>query len=87
VFSATASAACLLGLSREQIVSAFGIAGVQASGCYELVEGVNNEMRGLYAGFCQQGRDAQRADDYEGICERSGPPGANQRSNAAPDRR
>lgn len=51
VFSATASAAYLLGLSRDQIVSAFGIAGVQAFGCYELVEGVHNEMRGLYAGF------------------------------------
>ncbi|MBV8476870.1 MAG: MmgE/PrpD family protein [Acidobacteria bacterium] len=51
VFSATASAAYLLGLNRDQIASAFGIAGVQSSGCYELVEGVNNELRGLYAGF------------------------------------
>jgi 2-methylcitrate dehydratase PrpD len=51
VFSAAASAAYLLGLNRHQIASTFGIAGVQASGCYELVEGVNNEMRGLYAAF------------------------------------
>lgn len=51
VFSATASAAYLLGLNRDQIISAFGIAGVQASGCYELVEGINNQMRGLYAAF------------------------------------
>ena len=51
VFSATASAAYLLGLNRDQIASAFGIAGVQSAGTYELVQGVNNEVRGMYAAF------------------------------------
>ena len=51
VFSATASAAYLLGLDRSQTANALGIAGVQAAGTYELVQGVENEVRGMYAGF------------------------------------
>ncbi|WP_416139205.1 MmgE/PrpD family protein [Halomonas sp. HK25] len=51
VFSATAAGAHVIGLSREQTVNAFGIAGNQASGTMELAYGVGSDLRGMYAGF------------------------------------
>lgn len=51
VFSATAAGARILGFSEAQIVSAFGIAGAQASGTMELAYGTGSELRGMYAGF------------------------------------
>ena len=51
VYSATASAAYLLGLTPDQTANAFGIAGVQSAGTYEMVQGINNEVRGMYAAF------------------------------------
>lgn len=54
VFSATIAGAALLRLPPDKIASAIGIAGLQASGTYELVDGVNNEVRGYYAGFVSQ---------------------------------
>ena len=51
VFSATASAAYLLGLDRTQTANAFGIAGVQSAGTYEMVQGTDSEIRGMYAAF------------------------------------
>jgi 2-methylcitrate dehydratase PrpD len=55
VFSATASAAHVLGLSREQTVNAFGIAGMQSCGTLELAYGVGSDLRGMYAGFSTKG--------------------------------
>ena len=55
VFSATAAASHALGLSREQIVNAFGIAGMQACGTMELAYGVGSDLRGMYAGFTTKG--------------------------------
>lgn len=51
VFSATAAAARIMGLDAAQVVSAFGIAGTQASGTMELAYGVGSDLRGMYAGF------------------------------------
>jgi 2-methylcitrate dehydratase PrpD len=55
VYSATASAAHVLKLDREQIVSAFGIAGMQCCGTMELAYGVGSDLRGMYAGFTTKG--------------------------------
>lgn len=50
-FSGTAAAARVLGLNKDQVVSAFGIAGVQASGTMEMAYGTGSDLRGMYAGF------------------------------------
>lgn len=50
-FSATASCGRVLGLTHDQVVSAFGIAGTQASGTLEMAYGVGSDLRGMYAGF------------------------------------
>lgn len=51
VFSATAACGRVLGLSKEQMVNAFGIAGTQSSGALEFAYGVGCALRGMYAGF------------------------------------
>ena len=51
VFSATAACGRVLGLSREQMVNALGIAGTQSSGTLEFAYGVGCALRGMYAGF------------------------------------
>jgi 2-methylcitrate dehydratase PrpD len=51
VYSATAACARILKLNQDQVVSAFGIAGTQASGTMELAYGVGSDLRGMYAGF------------------------------------
>ncbi|RAM37399.1 MmgE/PrpD family protein [Arthrobacter globiformis] len=55
VFAATAAAGRVLGLSQEQMVSAFGIATMQSSGVMELVAGTGGDVRGMYAGFSAKG--------------------------------
>jgi 2-methylcitrate dehydratase PrpD len=55
VYSAAASAARVLNLSREQIVNVFGIAGMQCCGTMELAYGVGSDLRGMYAGFTTKG--------------------------------
>jgi 2-methylcitrate dehydratase PrpD len=55
VYSAAASAAHVLKLNREQIVNAFGIAGLQCCGTLELGYGVGSDLRGMYAGFSTKG--------------------------------
>ncbi|RDK06520.1 MmgE/PrpD family protein [Cupriavidus lacunae] len=55
VYAATATAAHVLGLKREQIVDAFGIAGMQCCGTMELAYGVGSDLRGMYAGFTTKG--------------------------------
>lgn len=51
VFSAAAACGHVLRLNREQLVSTFGIAGMQSSGTMELAYGVGSDLRGMYAGF------------------------------------
>jgi len=55
VYSATASAAHVLGLTEDQIANAFGIAGMQSCGTLELAYGVGSDLRGLYAAFSTKG--------------------------------
>jgi len=55
VFSAAAACGRVLGFSPEQMVNAFGIAGVQSSGTMELAYGVGSDLRGMYAGFSSKG--------------------------------
>lgn len=55
VYAATATAAHVLKLNREQIVDAFGIAGMQCCGTMELAYGVGSDLRGMYAGFTTKG--------------------------------
>lgn len=55
VFSAAGAACHVLGLSREQIVHALGIASMQSCGLSEMQFGVGTDLRGMYAGFVTQG--------------------------------
>lgn len=55
VYAATATAAHVLRLNRDQIVDAFGIAGMQCCGTMELAYGVGSDLRGMYAGFTTKG--------------------------------
>lgn len=55
VFSAAAASAHILGLNREQTISALGIAGMQCCGTLELAYGVGSDLRGMYAGFSTKG--------------------------------
>lgn len=55
VFSAAAAAARVLGLEKDRIVDALGIAGMQACGTLELAYGVGSDLRGMYAGFSTKG--------------------------------
>ena len=54
-FSATAAAARVQGLSREQIAHALGIASMQSSGTMQVIFGIGSDLRGMYAGFTAQG--------------------------------
>jgi 2-methylcitrate dehydratase PrpD len=50
VFSATATTSYVLGLGREQIANALGIASMQSSGTMQVIYG-GSHLRGMYAGF------------------------------------
>jgi 2-methylcitrate dehydratase PrpD len=50
IFSAVAGASHVLGLSRDQIVNAFGIASIQSSGTMQAIYS-GSHLRGMYAGF------------------------------------
>lgn len=54
-FSACASAAHVLGLGREQVANALGLASMQSCGTMETIFGIGGDMRGLYAGFTAKG--------------------------------
>jgi 2-methylcitrate dehydratase PrpD len=54
-FSATAAAAYVQGLNREQLAHALGIASMQSSGTMEVIFGIGSDLRGMYAGFTAQG--------------------------------
>jgi 2-methylcitrate dehydratase PrpD len=54
-FSASAAAAYVQGLSREQVAHALGIASMQSSGTMEVIFGIGSDLRGMYAGFTAQG--------------------------------
>lgn len=54
-FSATASAAYILGLSAEQTSHALGIASQQSCGTMEVIFATGSDLRGMYAGFTAKG--------------------------------
>ncbi|NIF56082.1 MmgE/PrpD family protein [Burkholderia sp. Ax-1724] len=54
-FSATASAAYVLGLSAEQTGHALGIASQQSCGTMEVIFATGSDLRGMYAGFTAKG--------------------------------
>lgn len=54
-FSAPAAACHVLGLQREQVANALGIAGMQSVGTMEGIFGIGSDLRGMFAGFCAQG--------------------------------
>ncbi|MGF6609450.1 2-methylcitrate dehydratase PrpD [Paraburkholderia sp. WSM4175] len=54
-FSGAAAAACIQGLSRDQIAHALGIASMQSSGTMQVIFGIGSDLRGMYAGFTAQG--------------------------------
>ncbi|HEX3678626.1 MAG TPA: MmgE/PrpD family protein [Galbitalea sp.] len=55
VFAATAAAARILGMTREGIHNALGIATQQSCGVMEVVAGTGGDFRGMYAGFSAKG--------------------------------
>lgn len=55
VFGATAAAAYLLGLTRDQIANAIAISSMQCSGLAEVVNSNGSDLRALYAGFPAKG--------------------------------
>lgn len=55
VYSATATAAHVLGLTEDQTANALGIASMQSCGTLELAYGTGSDLRGLYAGFSTKG--------------------------------
>jgi len=54
VFSAAASASCIMGFGHEKVAHALGIAGQQSSGTMQLIFGSGSNLRGVYAGFTAQ---------------------------------
>ncbi|MFT4066784.1 MmgE/PrpD family protein [Paraburkholderia sp.] len=54
-FSATASAAHVLGLSAGQTAHALGIASQQSCGTMEVIFATGSDLRGMYAGFTAKG--------------------------------
>ena len=54
VFAAAAAASRILGLPREQIANALGIASMHSCGTMEVVQGIS-DLRGIYAGFSAKG--------------------------------
>ena len=55
VYCATAACAHLLGLSREQVANAFGIASMQSCGTMAVINATGSDLRALYAGFPARG--------------------------------
>ena len=55
VFSAAGSGGRIIGLNREQLVNAFGIAGMHSGGTMELAYGVGSDLRGMYSAFSTKG--------------------------------
>jgi 2-methylcitrate dehydratase PrpD len=55
VFSATAAACRVMGLSEAQTAHAMGIATMQSSGIMEMIAGRGSDLRGMYAGFSAKG--------------------------------
>ncbi len=55
VYSATAATAYLLGLSRDQVANALGIASMQSSGTTAVINAVGSDLRAMYAGFPARG--------------------------------
>jgi len=55
VFSATAAAAHVLGLSADETANALGIASLQSCGTMEAMYAAGSDLRGMYAGFTAQG--------------------------------
>ena len=55
VFSATAGAGRMLGLSRNQIAHSFGIASMQCCGTMNVVHAAGSDLRAMYAGFPAKG--------------------------------
>lgn len=55
VFSATAAASSILGLSREETAHALGIASMQSCCTMEVILGIGSDLRGMYAGFTAKG--------------------------------
>ena len=54
VFAAAAAVGRVLGLTREQVAHALGIASMRSAGTMEIVQGVS-DVRGIYAGFSAEG--------------------------------
>ena len=55
VLSAAGGASHVLGLSREQVAHAIGIASMNSAGTMELIFGTGSDLRGMYAGFSAKG--------------------------------
>ena len=55
VYCATAACTKLLGLSREQVAAAFGIASMQSSGTMAVINATGSDLRALYAAFPARG--------------------------------
>ena len=55
VFCATAASGYILGLSREQIAHALGIASMQSCGTMEVICSTGSDLRAMYAGFPAKG--------------------------------
>lgn len=55
VFCAAAASARILGLSRDRVVHALGIASMQCCGLAEVVNSTGSDLRALYAGFPAKG--------------------------------
>ena len=53
-FATAAACGKLMGLAEREIVSAFGIASMQAAGTMQVAYGTGGELRGTYAGFAAQ---------------------------------
>ncbi|WP_137890275.1 MmgE/PrpD family protein [Ramlibacter sp. 2FC] len=55
VYCATAASGLLLGLSREQVTHALGIASMQSCGTAAVLNAVGSDLRAMYAGFPARG--------------------------------
>ena len=55
VFCATAASGYILGLSKDQIAHALGIASMQSCGTMEVICSTGSDLRALYAGFPAKG--------------------------------
>ncbi len=55
VYSATAAACRVLGLGRDAVAKAFGIASMQSCGSTAVINATGSDLRGLYAAFSARG--------------------------------